>query len=552
MAEITKEVVRKYALENAVKHRGKAVAGSVLSSLFAEGLEKSKIKETMPLINEVLKEVNDLDSKKQSEDYEKVKGEVKKREIREGLKELPNAEKGKVVMRFAPFPSGPLHIGNARQLILNDEYAKMYDGKLIIVMDDTIGSEDKPIDNDAYGLIEEGVKWLGVDYDKKIVYKSDRIDKYYAYAQEMIEKGYMYVCDCGREEFRELKEKGVECGCRNLPAEEHLRRWKEMFSAKEGEYVVRLKTSMSHPNPAFRDRPMFRISDREHSRIKKNYRVWPLLEFSWAIDDHLLGITHIIRGVDLIMETEVEKFIWDIFGWKHPEVLHTGFLQIEGIKLSKSKGAKEVRSGEYVGWNDPRTWSLQSLKDRGIDSKAVREFVLSMGITKSNSKIAIDVLYAMNRVHVENSKNYLFVEEPIKIKISGSPEINYKDKKTSQEFFIPQKDYDLMKDDEYRLIHLMNFSSDRILKTKPRLFSFVSEYDADSKKSGLKTVPWTACDWDNVKVLVRMEDGSVVEGIGEEGMKKIKVGEIVYFERFGFVKLNNTSDNVYEFWFCSR
>ena len=440
----------------------------------------------------------------------------------------------------------------------------MYGGKLIIVMDDTIGSREKPIEPDAYKMIEEGVKWLGVKHDKKIIYKSDRLEKYYAYAEELIKKGYMYVCSCEVEKMRELRKKGVVCSCRNLPPEEHIKRWRKMFNAREGAFTVRLKTSLTDPNPAFRDRVMFRICEREHPRLKKKYRVWPLLEFSWAIDDHLLGITHIIRGADLVMETNVEKFIWDIFKWKHPVVIHTGFFSIEGIKLSKSKGAQEVRAGEYIGWNDPRTWSLQSLRDRGIKSQAIREFVLNMGLTKSNSTIAIDVLYALNRKHLEAEKvpRYFFVPAPTKIHIKGAPELKaklplhpngelgFREYKTEQEFLIPNQDFEIMQNRNYRLMHVLNFKSEEVLKVEPRDFSFVSQ-EQDSNID-VKFIQWLGADWDNINVSVRMPDNSVVKGLGEPELKKLKVGNVVQFERFGFVRLYKKSKNELEFWFGCR
>ena len=559
---IKKETIRAYALENAIKHKGKSNQGSVLNSLFAEGLKKENIKETIPVIQEVIDEINSLSFEEQEAQYHLTKHQLKKREQREGLPELENAEHEKVVLRFAPFPSGPLHIGNTRQLILNDEYAKMYKGRLILVMDDTIGSEEKPIEKEAYKLIEEGVNWLDVNRDKKIIYKSDRIKDYYEYAEELIKKGYMYVCSCTKEEIRETRAEGVECPCRNLPESEHMKRWKEMFKAKEGEYVVRLKTSMQHPNPAFRDRVLFRISDREHPITKNKYRVWPLLEFSWAIDDHLLGVTHIIRGIDLIMETEVEKFIWNIFKWKNPTVLHTGHLAIQGIKISKSKGAKEVRAGQYIGWNDPRTWSLQSLRDRGIKPEAIREFIISMGMTKSNSTVAVDMLYAINRKFLEDCPRYFFVEDPIKIKISGAPAIDaelplHPSKnlgkriyETSQEFYIQRQDAELFQDKNYRLMHLLNFRSEQLLKTKPRTFSFISE-DTD-KNLDVKFIQWLPANDDNIVTKIRMDDGSMITGIGEPELANLKIGDQVQFERFGFVKLYKKNPGELEFWFTHR
>ena len=144
MSEIKEDVIRAYALENAIKYNGKANFGSVLSGLFSQGLKKSQIKEYSSKINEVINETNKLEIETQKKEFEKLKNLINKREERVGLPELPNAKKGKVVMRFAPFPSGAIHLGNSRPLILNDEYAKIYDGKFLLIIDDTIGSEEKP------------------------------------------------------------------------------------------------------------------------------------------------------------------------------------------------------------------------------------------------------------------------------------------------------------------------------------------------------------------------------------------------------------------------
>ena len=339
---------------------------------------------------------------------------------------------------------------------------------------------------------------------------------------------------------------------------------------------------MQDPDPAFRDRPMFRISDREHAKVKNKYRVWPLLEFSWAIDDHLLGITHIIRGIELMMETQTEKFIWDIFKWPHPQTIHTGLFQIEGVKLSKSKGSSEVRSGEYIGWNDPRLWSLQSLEARGFRPEAIREFILGMGITRTNSVVAVDVLYALNRRYLENSPRLFFVENPKLIHINGCPDfktliplhpsenLGDREVKTKQDFFIPQQDSEMMENVNYRLIHLLNFKSTQISSIKPRDFSFVSKNP--DKNLNAKYIQWLPADEDsindNVFVEIIMPDGSTIKGLGEKAVSKIKVNDTVQFERIGFVRLNKKikseeeskskakgkkkakDKEIYEFWFA--
>lgn len=427
-----------YALKNAVEHEGKAVEGAVISSLFHEGLQKEEVKDIIRDVKKIISEINKLGLEKQQEEFEKLEKEVSHREIREGLPELPNAKKGKVVLRIAPFPSGPLHIGNARQYILNDEYAKMYKGKLIFVMDDTIGSEEKQIAKEAYKLIPDGLKWLNIKYSKPVIYKSDRLKIYYKYAEELIKMNKAYVCSCSQEEIKKNRVEMKECLCRQYPVNEQVQRWKKMFSSKPGSFTLRIKTSMQDKNPAFRDRVLFRISERVHPRVKKKYRVWPLLEFSWSIDDYLLKMTHVIRGKELMIETEMEKYIFNIFGWKMPVFIHTGLLQFEGVKLSKSKGQKEIREGRYFGWHDPRTWSLQSLEKRGIEADAVRKFILGLGLTQNEIIVPIDVLYAENRkiLHEKAVKAEFKQDEKGNIKVilpdacivKGSSEVKAKDK----------------------------------------------------------------------------------------------------------------------------
>ena len=142
--------------------------------------------------------------------------------------------------------------------------------------------------------------------------------------------GKAYVCDCDAGKWRDqFKLKKKACPCRSNPVEENLVRWEKMLDGTYAEKTagVRIKTSMDHPDPALRDHIIMRISEREHPRIGQKYRVWPLLEFSWGVEDHLLGITHIIRGKDLMKEDRVEEQIWEMFRWKKStEFIHYGII----------------------------------------------------------------------------------------------------------------------------------------------------------------------------------------------------------------------------------
>jgi glutamyl-tRNA synthetase len=391
--------IEAYALKNAIEHEGKAQVNSILNSLFHEGLNKKDVKEIIPIIQEQVNKINSLSLEEQKNLFEKEQKQISHRDVREEgeLPELENV-KGKIVLRLAPYPSGALHIGNTKTYLLNALYAEKYHGKLLFVMDDTIGSEEKQIMLEAYTLIPEAFDWLNVKYEKPIIYKSDRLEIYYKYAEELIKKDKAYVCSCKPEILRENRAKGIECEHRKQTIKQNLELWKEMFSMKEGQAALRIKTSMQDKNPAFRDRVLFKISDREHPKVKNKYRVWPTLEMSWAIDDHILNISHIIRGKELMIETDMEKYIMDIFKWKHPEFIHVGWVKLEGVyKISKSKAQQEIKSGKFFGWHDPRTWSVQSLMMRGIEAEAIKKFVVNMGLKLSDALIPVDVLYSHNR-----------------------------------------------------------------------------------------------------------------------------------------------------------
>jgi len=547
-----RDLILKYALKNASEYNGKANLQAVLGKILNEKPElRENIRELAKEINEIIKKVNSMnlnEIKKQLSRYE-FKEKPKEEYV---LAELPNvSQNGKVVTRIAPYPSGPLHIGNARIAVLNDEYARKYNGKMLLVIDDTIGSEEKPIAKEAYKLIPESLRWLNIKFSK-IYYKSSRLKVYYKYAEELIKLDKAYICFCSVAELRKNRVNMQECAHRNKTVEENLSDWKKMFKMKEGEAVLRIKSSMQHPNPAFRDRVIFRISDKEHPKVGKKYRVWPLLDFSWAIDDYLLGITHIIRGKELMIESEMERYIWGIFNWPHKEIIHVGLLQISGIKLSKSKSRKEVLSGKYIGWDDPRTFSLQSLKRRGIKAEAIRKFCLSFGLNQNEITAPIENLYNENKKLIDKeARRYFAIFNPKKIKIENAPKLKIKAPLhpdydygsrpfiTGNEFYIQTRDK-IEKNKYYRFMYLFNFKNNKFISR---------EYDKDLNATLIHWLPFSK---DLVKVKVLMPDGTWLKGIGESNLKKVKINEVIQMERQFFARCDKKNKNELIFWFTHK
>ncbi len=541
-------LIRKYALQNAVFFEGKARPGAVVGKVMAEDPSlRERAKEVNELARKIVEEINELTLEEQLEELEKTAPELmekEKGERRTELPELPNV-KGDVVMRLAPYPSGPLHLGNARMVLLNDEYVKRHEGKLILVYDDTIGSEEKLPINEAYDYIKEGLDWLDV-VCHETYYKSDRMDFFYEWGERLLREGHAYVCECSAEQLRSKREKMEACGHRGRSVEDNLDRWQEMLKGKfkEGKAIVRIKTDMKHPNPAFRDRVLFRISDREHPRVGKKYHVWPMLELSWAVDDSLLGVTHILRGKELVMEDMMEKWIWDALGLEGPEFVHYGMMRLKGIKMSKSAVRRDIEEGRLTGISDPRTWSMQSLRRRGIRPEAVRMFVLSLGMSMTDIEVPVENLYAENRKLIDQeSDRYFFIPDPVRTEIEGVPEIEAVEIPLHPDF--PERGMRIVAAGKY--IYISGDDFEKYKGEKIRLKDFCNILlDERSDFVSLQVEDLPKVQWlrDFMPVEVVMPDGSVIRGYGEKNLEQTEEGQVIQFERFGFVKIDSMDERI--------
>ena len=190
---------------------------------------RSKSAEIIPLINSIVEEVNAMGLDAQTAALQSSDPALlAKKEKKERTYELPALDgvDGPVVMRIAPGPSGPLHIGHTRVSILNDEYIKRYGGKLICRFEDT---NPEKIDPEAYDMIPEDLEWLGVKITDFYI-QSDRFEKYYEITKHLMEQGHAYVCTCDAEDWRKKKEAKTPCPCRDLPVEEQMERYDRFMS----------------------------------------------------------------------------------------------------------------------------------------------------------------------------------------------------------------------------------------------------------------------------------------------------------------------------------
>ena len=424
------------AIQNAIEYSGKAAPGSVIGRIMSIRQDlRPHGKILSPLIAKKVAQANKL-ATDEGLDYLRSILETEAPELleqrqkqakRTGLPELLNAEKGKVVLRFAPNPNGPLSFGHARGIIINGEYAKEYDGELILRFDDTDTSVKPPM-LEAYDLIQKEAEWLLGFVPHRVVIASDRIEHYYQYVEQMLNGGFGYVCKCSAETFREYRVSMTECPCRAYSNMENLKLWQGMLdgSFQPGEAVVRVRTDMALKNPALRDWPALRIQDTEtnpHPRkdIGSRYRVWPLLDFQSAVEDHLQGVTHIIRGKDLMDSTRKQKLLYEHFGWTYPETMYWGRVKVhEWGGFSTSQMRKDIESGLFEGWSDPRLPTIASLSGSGIQATALRNFWIELGVTQKDIAVPLATLYSHNiKIIDDDAPRIAFIREPIALTLEG-------------------------------------------------------------------------------------------------------------------------------------
>ena len=549
-------LVRGYTLLDALLHDGQAQVRSVMSKILGDHPElRSQAKEIGPLAAKAVKEVASISMEDQREELSTLDPALLPSEEVETtgrdppeLPPLPGARQGQVVMRFAPGPSGPLHLGHSRAVILNDEYCKRYEGLFILRLEDT---NPAVVDLAAYDMIREDLEWLGVKVGQEVV-QSSRLAIYHSWAQRVLAEGHGYVCTCPADEWRALKNDQRPCPHRGEAAEQQLERWERMQDGTyaEGEASVVVKTDLEHPNPAVRDFVALRVSDVEHP-LQPSARVWPVMNFSVAVDDHELGLTHVLRGKDHLNNTLRQEYLFNYFGWAKPHYTHYGFVKIPEVELKTSHIKRGISDGTYRGWDDIRLGTLQTLRRRGYLPEALRTFWIEASIHEVEFTLSWENLNARSKaLVVPVARRLFFVPDPRWYTFSfhdpdagpsevlkkapwqpDRPELGFRVERIADNarLALPADDVGSVQSSTsgpgIRLKNLCN-----VELTDGKL-----SYSGTEPVKGTPIVQWVG---DHVPLTLLYPDGRMVEGVAETAASEPDFqGQVVQFERVGFVRL---------------
>ncbi len=544
---------RRFALQNAVQFGGEANEKAVAGKVIATFKGKASPQEVIAVVRTVVAAVNAMDPDDQRRELEATAPELLQKEKKARdftLPPLPQAQTGSVVTRFPPEPNGYLHIGHAKAAIIDREYARMYEGIFILRFDDTNPENALA---EFYEAQKEDLRWLGVSWDKEYN-TSDNLPKHYALAEQLISQGDAYICTCGSETIRDGRFKGLVCPCRSRTDESvDLFRGLQHGNVEAG--ILRLKGDMRSANTAMRDPTLFRVIEAPHPRTGTRYRLWPTYDFAGAVEDSISGVTHPFRTKEYELRDEVYFYILKVLGLRQPHLMEFARLSIEGMPVSKRRIKPLIEQGLVSGFDDVRLPTLRGLKRRGIVPEAIRQFVLSQGISKVESTVDFSQVEAANRKVLDpRAKRYHYVPCPVRLTVPDAPAkakvlklhptaaFGERTVRTASVFFIPAEDLAaLQPGDLFRLKDLFN------VRLVQKAQEATGSYAGDDVVADAPKIQWTTQECFPLRITVprlpftgevfNPDSLGEISGVAEQAVASLPDGEIVQFPRVGFVRL---------------
>lgn len=494
--------------------------------------------------------------------------------LADGMNYLEGAIAGRVVTRFPPEPSGYLHIGHAKAVLLNDYYARRYQGRLICRFDDTNPSKEK---EEYQASIIEDLAKLDVKPDLT-VFTSDYFETLRGFAEFMIQNGTAYMDDTPQEQMKEERMQRQNSKHRNQEPSESMKLFKDMCSGSEegGKWCLRAKIDMQSVNGTMRDPVLFRQNLTPHHRTGTTFKAYPTYDLACPIVDSLEGVTHALRTTEYNDRDEQYQWIQSALKLR-PTRIH-GFARINftNTVMSKRKLTWFVDTGNVTGWDDPRFPTVRGVVRRGIDITALRNFMYSQGASRRVVTMEWSKFWAENKKEIDKTaKRFMAIDKEKHMKLiitngpEGSsnaflttdrhpkiPELGKRIIRLSKEVLLESVDAESIELGE--LIVLIRWGVFKVTKVDGSLEAiFVPDgnfKEAKKKLSWLADVPTnTKCiltEFDNLLTKDRLEEEdnfedyinpntiAETEVIGDALLKTLQQHDIVQLERRGYYRVD--------------
>jgi len=335
---------------------------------------------------------------------------------------------GKIVTRFPPEPSGCLHIGHCRALLINYQLATQCKGKMLVRFDDTNPSNEKQMFVDS---ILEDVKRLGMSWEK-LSHTSDYFDLMLTICSEAMAKGDLYV-ERNPEDMKRQRDSFSASPDRERPIADNLKDWESMKKGtpESQGWIVRAKMDYKSKNGCLRDPACYRYKADAHVRTGDKFKVYPTYDFACPIVDAVEGVTHCARTNEYKDRTDQYKWMFKLLceGRKYkgkdlkcPDILLYSRFEFVNTVLSKRKLGVLVNNRSVTGWDDPRMPTIQGILRRGLQLQTLLEYAGENAINTTESKHHWDKIWNLNKKKLDPIVPRYYAisrEDRVKVVIKG-------------------------------------------------------------------------------------------------------------------------------------
>lgn len=491
-----------------------------------------------------------------------------------GMNLLEGGMAGRVVTRFPPEPSGYLHIGHAKAVLLNDYYARRYRGRLIVRFDDTNPSKEK---EEYQASIVEDLAKLGVKPDL-ITFTSDYFETITKYAEYLILNGLAYMDDTPQEQMKEERMERKNSKHRAQTPEEALNFFKLMCSGsvEGGAWCLRAKIDMLSDNGTMRDPVLFRQNLTPHHRSGTHFKAYPTYDLACPIVDSIEGVTHALRTTEYNDRDAQYQWIQKALNLRRVRIHAFSRVNFNYTVMSKRKLTWFVDVGHVTGWDDPRFPTVRGVVRRGIHIDALRSFMYSQGASRNIVNMDWSSFWALNKKEIDKTaKRFMAIDktEHVSLKITNAPtaeslsylttDLHPKDPSLGQrlvrispdvlletvdtEGMVVGEMFVLVRWGVMKLLKVdggleAEYVPDGDFKTAKRKLSWIAAVDANT--------PCVLTEFDNLVTKEKLEEDedfkeflnpctlATTDIIGDAGLKMLQKNEIIQLERRGYYRVD--------------
>jgi len=354
-----------------------------------------------------------------------------------GMAPLQGAIPGSVVTRFPPEPSGYLHVGHAKAVLMNQYYARHYNGRLIVRFDDTNPSKEKEEFREA---ILSDLEMMGVEPDV-VTYTSDYFGAIRGYALELIQRGLAYMDDTQQEKMQEERMAKINSKHRGQSVEDALKYFEAMTSKKgsiatggDGEekdaveevsnWCLRAKIDMQSLNGTLRDPVLYRRNTVPHHRTGSTYYAYPTYDLACPVVDSLEGVTHALRTTEYDDRNVQYQWIQSTLGLRRVRIQPFARMNFRHTVLSKRHLGWFVDEGKVDGWSDARFPTVRGVLRRGLTMEALRLFILGQGASKRIVTMEWGKFWAENKKEIDRiAKRFMAIgtDDNVELVVENGP-----------------------------------------------------------------------------------------------------------------------------------